>query len=397
MKEGAYDYIAKPFTPDQLRLVVRRAVEKKTLRQEAEMLLRDITTEKSRMKTIIYCMADGVLVTNRKGELVLYNPAASRMLEIATEVATGKHLKELIRNKTVVELMEKQLAPINFTLSSLSKEVVLGEKTVLRVHIAPVMGELGESLGLVAVLQDISQLRALDQMKSDFVAMVCHQLRSPLTSIGQQLGAILAGVVEGKKEKAMLERAKERTKELISLINDLLDISRIEAGVVIQQRESLEVGEILQKTIDLMRPQAEEKKISMQLFFDPKLPSIDGDRNGIEEVFLNLLSNAINYTPKGGRVRMEAKKEGECIKIKVEDTGIGISKEDLPRIFEKFYRVKTDQTQKIGGTGLGLPIVKGIIEAHLGSIQVESEPGKGTTFTAFLPTTPHSHLAQVRG
>ncbi|MDY6863512.1 MAG: ATP-binding protein, partial [Thermodesulfobacteriota bacterium] len=341
--------------------------------------------EKSRMRTIIYCMADGVLVINLKGEMVLYNPAASRILGIANDPATGKNLRELIANRAVVELLESQLTSINSNLTSFYKEVILPDKAVIRVHIAPVKGDSGEPLGLVTVFQDISQLKALEQMKSDFVAMVCHQLRSPLSTIGQQLTAILSQVVEKEKEKEMLMRAKERIKDLISLINNLLDISKIEAGLVIQHKESLEISEIIKKVIDLIRPLAEKKNISLEVFIDPKLPSIDGDRNCIEEVFVNLLSNAMNYTPERGRVIMEAKKEGECLRINVADTGIGISKEDIPKIFDKFYRIRTDQTKKIGGTGLGLPIVKGIIDAHLGSIHVESEPGKGTVFTVFLP------------
>jgi len=392
MKEGAYDFISKPFNPDQLRLVVKRAVEKRRLEQEAKMLLKDITNEKSRMRTIIYCMADGVLVTNMKGELVLYNPAASRMLAIADNSAPGKPIRELIRHKEIVEMIEKHISSINSSLSSIYKEVSVNKNTVLRVHIAPVRGELGELLGFVSVLQDISQLRAMDQMKSDFVAMVCHQLRSPLSTVIQQIGAILTGVVEKEKEKEMLIKVKERIRDLISLINNLLDISKIEAGLAIQHKELLRLDEILKETIEFLKPQAEEKKIEMEVFIESNLPSIDGDRECIKEVFLNLIGNAINYTPQDGKIKVDAIKEGECLKVNVADTGIGIPKEDIPRIFDKFYRVRTDKTQKIRGSGLGLSIVKGIIEAHLGSIHVESKPDKGTTFTLFLPASINPNI-----
>ena len=396
MKEGAYDYIPKPFTPDQLRIVVRRAIEKKALLREAEYLrqerekgLQDIATERSKVKTIINCMADGVLVTDREGGVVLHNPAAMKMLGIMDTSIVGKPLSQSIKDKNLAELATKVLTTADTDHITISQELPLGEsgETVLMAHLAPVKNEAGEVLGSVTVLQDISQLKAIDKMKSDFVAMVAHEFKSPLSSIQQQMSVILGGMAGevNERQRKILGRVKERTQGLLKLISDLLDISKIEAGIVVQHKEPLQLTEIIQETTDLIRFQAEAKNITLRLSVAPSLPMINADRHDIEEAFTNLIDNALRYTPEGGQVTIRAGTKGEYLHVEVSDTGIGISKEDLPRIFDKFYRVKTDQTRHITGSGLGLSIVKGIVEAYFGSIQVESEVGKGTTFTVLLP------------
>jgi signal transduction histidine kinase len=183
----------------------------------------------------------------------------------------------------------------------------------------------------------------------------------------------------------MIERAKERTHALLALINDLLDLSKIEAGFVVQKKEPTQITDVLQKVIELLSPEAELKKISLQLSGGEELPQVMADRGNMEEVFINLVSNGIKYTSQGGAVRLCARIEGSHLCVEVSDNGIGISAEDQPRIFDKFYRVKNAQTRKIMGTGLGLPIVKGIVEAHLGSIELESQPGIGSKFRVYLP------------
>lgn len=390
MKAGAYDFISKPFLPDQLRIVVKRALEKKSLEWEAELLrrerekgLREIADEKSKIKTIIQCMADGVLVTDHEGHIVLHNPALLRLLKIDPPPREGKidvwltreNLRELARR--IKQVKEG---------SSVSQEIGVGELTLMA-HIAPVRSEEGDLLGTVTVLRDITMLKAIDQMKSDFVAMVAHELRSPLSSIEQQLSVILAGILGeiNQRQQEMLGRTKERTHALLSLINDLLDLSKIEAGFVVQNKEPVEMEEVLEKVIEILRPQAEAKNISLTLRIEEKIPRLMVDRRNMEEVFLNLVSNGIKYTAAGGKVTLTAEIKGNNLCVAVSDNGIGIAAEDLPRIFDKFYRVKNVQTRKITGTGLGLPIVKRIVEAHLGSVEVKSQPGVGSTFSVFLP------------
>ncbi|MCX8118911.1 MAG: response regulator [Desulfobacterota bacterium] len=396
MKRGAYDFIPKPFTPDQLRIVVRRALEKRSLQKEAEFLrrereksLRDIATEKSKMKTIINCMGDGVLVCDRDGCIVLTNPAASRMLKISESSLLGRFLSQCNLDAQLSKTILESLTTTDRGYTSVSQELSLGDggEIYLRAHTAPVRNDLGETIGSVTVLQDISHLKELDKMKSEFIAMVAHELRAPLAAVEQQLTVILnrmAGDLSEKQEK-LLSRAKERTRGLLGLIKDLLDLSKIEAGRMVQYKEPLTLQEVIQKVVDLMRVEAETKKIDLQFLPPLQNPPIQADRSSMEGIFTNLISNAIKYTPEGGKVWITLGEEGDFVKATVSDTGIGIKKEDLPRIFDKFYRVKTAETRQIVGTGLGLSIVKSIVEAHHGSITVESEEGGGSTFTVLLP------------
>jgi PAS domain S-box-containing protein len=396
MKKGAYDFIPKPFTPDQLRIVVKRALERRILQKEAEFLrkerersLRDIATEKSKIKTIINCMGDGVLVCDGDGCIVLSNPAASRMLKIPETSLLGNFLPQCNLPSELSKVMEESLKTKDIGYSSLSQELSTGEtgEIYLRAHTAPVRNDLGETMGSVTVLQDISHLKELDKMKSEFIAMVAHELRAPIASVEQQLTVILNGIAGEvtEKQEQLLSRAKERTNGLLTLIKDLLDLSKIEAGMMVQYKEPLPLQEVILRVIDLMEADAEAKKIDLQFSFPSEIPLIQADRNSMEGIFTNLISNAIKYTPEGGKVWVTLGEEGGFVKATVSDTGMGIKKEDLSRIFDKFYRVRTVETRQIIGTGLGLSIVKSIVDAHLGTISVESEVGKGTTFTVLLP------------
>jgi len=407
MKKGAYDFVPKPFTPDQLRIIVRRALEKRTLQKEAEFLreereksLRDIATEKSKVKTIINCMGDGVLVCDRDGCIVLSNPAASRMLKISESSLLGNFLSQCNLHSELAKTIEESLTTKDVSYTSVSQELGIGElgDSFLRAHTAPVKNDLGETMGSVTVLQDISHLKELDKMKSEFIAMVTHELRAPIAAVEQQLTVILnkmAGEVTQKQEQ-LLSRAKERTKGLLDLIKDLLDLSKIEAGKMVQYKEPLNLQEVIQRVVDLMKAASENKKIDLQFSPPPHISLIHADRNSMEGIFTNLISNAIKYTPEGGKVWIDLGDEGGFVKASVSDTGIGIKKEDLSRIFDKFYRVKSSDTRQIVGTGLGLSIVKSIVDAHLGSISVESEEGGGTTFTILLPKESNPNMCTPR-
>ncbi len=396
MKKGAYDFIPKPFTPDQLRIVVHRALEKKALeeetkrlREEARKSLRDVAKEKSKTHTIINSMTDGVLVVDKEGVMALLNPAVTRFLSVSAEEALGKAIDDVPLEKlseTVKEVLEK-----GENLSGVSQEILLqkdGRDVFLRCHAVPVTDEDKSLLGCVAVLQDITQLKELERMKADFVAMVTHELRAPVAAIEQQLTVILKGLAGeiNERQAKMLGRAKERAKGLLDLVRDLLDLSKIEAGMQAQYMEPVEIGDMLSRVVELMRSQAEQKGLTLEFEIEKTLPVINADPPNIEGVFTNLISNAIKYTPEGGLVQVTCKREGEYIRIDVKDTGIGISEKALPRIFERFYRVKTEKTRQIVGTGLGLSIVKQVVDAHLGTIDVKSVENQGTSFTVRLPT-----------
>jgi two-component system phosphate regulon sensor histidine kinase PhoR len=393
MKKGAYDFIAKPFTPDQLCLVVNRALEKRRLEQEAEQLraeaarsLRDVAFEKSKVRTIMNSMSYGTVVTDREGRVVLLNPAASRMLKIESAACLEKPLSEAVGNEKLMEAVQGVVSPKNPEVTTISQEFQMGD-TFIRAHTAAVKSDDGEVLGTVTVLEDMTYLLELDRMKGNFIAMVSHELRSPISAIGQNINLILDGAAGDttEKQRHLLTRAKKRSKGLLDLIADLLEISKMEAGVTMQCKEPLQVEEVVRTVVELMEGEARNKGISVATEFHSSLPPVLGDRDNLERVFTNVLSNAIKYTPAGGKVLIEVCSDGDYIKTVVQDTGIGISQEDLPRIFDKFSRIKSEKTRGIVGTGLGLFIAKGIVDAHLGSISVESEEGKGTSVTVLLP------------
>jgi len=396
MKKGAYDFIAKPFTPDQLRIVVKRALERRTLQKEAEFLrserersLRDVATEKSRVKTIINCMGDGILVCDRDSCIVLANPAASRMLEIPESRLLGNYVSQSNLHSELSKTIEDSLKTEDSAYTSISQELSIGDsrEMFLRAHTAPVRNDLGEIMGSVTVLQDISHLKELDKMKSEFIAMVAHELRAPIATVEQQLTVIIGGMAGGlnEKQQQMITRAKERTRSVLTLIKDLLDFSKIEAGKMVQYKEPLSLAEVIPRVVEAMKADAEGKNIRIEILHPLSGSIIQADQNSMEGILNNLISNAIKYTPDGGRVTISLDDDDSFVKVSVTDTGIGIKGEDIPRIFDKFYRVKSSDTRQIVGTGLGLSIVKSIVDAHMGTISVESTEGKGTTFSVLLP------------
>ncbi len=397
MKGGAYDFIAKPFTPDQLRIVVERALERKSLLKEAENLrnereksLRDVADEKSRITTIINCMVDGVLVTDRESRIVLHNPAATRLLGIEGLQIIDESLRRCINNEDLARAVTEALDTEKSRYVEISQEITSSEesgKVFLRTNTAPVLNEDGETMGSVTVLHDITQEKQINDMKSDFLTMVSHELRAPVSAIQQQLSVIEEGMAGSitEKQARMLTRAKERTTGILDLIKDLLDVSKLDSGIVVQHKESTVLQDILEKVCQLMEPEAEAKGIRLNLETSDHLPLVNADRENMEDVFINLISNAIKYNVEGGGVTVSVLSHGEFLRVDIADTGIGIPKKDLPRIFDRFYRVKNPETRTIIGTGLGLPIVKSIIEAHHGSISVKSREGEGTTFTLLLP------------
>jgi signal transduction histidine kinase len=320
------------------------------------------------------------------------------MLRISGDAPLGKLLSEGPVPPELTETIENSLKTTDKAYPSVSQELSLGEsgKICLRAHTSPVQNDVGEIMGTVTILQDISSLKELEQMKSDFIAMVAHELRAPIAVVEQQLSVILnrmAGELTGPQEE-LVSRAKERTRGVLNLIKDLLDLSKIEAGKMVQYKEPLVLQEVIQRVVELLKPEAEGKRIDLQFQPLPQALWVSADRNSMEEVFTNLLSNAIKYTPEGGKVRVTLSEACGFVKAKVSDTGIGIKGEDLQRIFDKFYRVKSAETRRIIGTGLGLYIVKSIVDAHLGTISVESEVGKGTTFTLLFPKESKPFVCQ---
>jgi len=237
-------------------------------------------------------------------------------------------------------------------------------------------------------LVDITAIKVLDRLKSEFVAKVSHELRSPLSTIHEQLAVVLNDMVEvaPRDNQKILARAKEKTHGLISLIGDLLDLSRIEEGVICTEPKPVKIDALLEDIIQFLQSKAASKKQSIGLKrLAADIPPLQADPLALESIFGNLIANAINYTPEGGTIKVQVDIAGINLRVKVVDTGFGIEEKHLDKIFNRFYRVKTDKTRFITGTGLGLPIVKELITSLNGVVDVESVPGKGSTFTVLLP------------
>lgn len=385
MKKGAFDFISKPFSPEDLRAVIARAIE--YIRS-----LEDIAHEKSRMGTLIRHLSDGVMATDGEKQVALANPAFLKLTGYRGESPIGKPVKELIRNERLLQLIDEALSMPADQFTELTEEFDQGalaenKETVLAVRCVPFRDRLHRNLGTVTVIHDITALKTMDKIKSDFVSMVAHEIKSPMNSVLALVKVIqdrLAGEVS-EKQQEILGRVSEKIKGLSDLAADLLDLSRIESGLITLEKEKLQLASLLTAQVAFHQTRAQAKAIDLKLEPLPDLPPVLANKRAVEEVFANLLTNAIKYTPERGTVSVSASVEKDYVHIAVKDTGFGISQENLTKIFERFYRVKDDNTRMISGTGLGLAIVKSIVEAHNGRIEAESEPDRGSTFHVFLP------------
>ncbi len=387
MKKGAFDFIPKPFSPDQLRVVVSKAIE-------YTRTLQDIANEKSRMRVLINHLASGVITTDNQKRVALANPAFLKMIDYHGDSVIGRPVTEFIKDEKLNLMIDQALSMPADEFIELSEEMNLGgegekEEIFIGARCVPFRDRLGRTLGTITMLHDITTLKKMDQLKSDFVSMVAHEIRSPMNSVLAQLKVILDGIAGDltEKQKEILGRASDKIKALSDLSTELLDLAKIESGLITQEKEILNMVELLTEQVNFHQAKAQEKEISLELEPLPELPPLLGIRQNMEEVFSNLITNSINYTPDGGKVTVSATVENDYLSISVSDTGFGIPEDDLDRIFDRFYRVKNEKTRFITGTGLGLPIVKDIVNAHNGMINVKSEPDKGTTFDIRIPIT----------
>ena len=396
MKLGAYDFIPKPFEPEQLRIVVNRAAEKLQLTLEAQSLerernrtLADLDTEKSRIRTVLESLPNGVGVINAQGQVVLMNPAFLLLLGLQPDTDAGKQVEEYIADKELCNLIREISRGQHVDYEDIPPyELTISDEKFIQARSRPVLGERKQCLGAVVNLVDITNMKIIDRMKSEFVAKVSHELRSPLATIHEQLVHVLGEMVKESSsvDQNILMRAKEKTHGLISLIGDLLDVSRIEAGMVTQEPKQVRVEKLLSDIIDFLGSRAADKDQTLILDLpEEPIPALTADPLALESIFGNLITNALNYTQSGGEIRVKVELAGLSIQVSVIDNGLGIEARHLPKIFERFYRVKDENTRFITGTGLGLPIVKGLVDSLGGFIDVESTPGSGSVFMVTLP------------
>ncbi len=392
MKQGAYDFIPKSFDKEHILLVVKRALDNILLIQEKERLdkerkdaLLDLITEKSRLKTILEVLPNGVLVTNNNREVVLINNTIRKHFSISDSVPLGLDISYYITHDKVLDF-------ILFGIEEegdISCEFKINDDLYLLIKKNSIFSEDQKLLGYVVISMDITPLKKLDQLKSEFVARVSHELRGSLSTIHEQIALVLQDLIEDPEfsaDKRILEKAKQRTRGLTELIEKLLDLSRIESGKVYVDIKDIYMEEFLSSRFEDWKDQAELKKQHMVLELNTQGDfTIKADPRALNILFNNLVNNAIKYTPEGGKIYISTYKQGDMGIVAVKDTGIGISKQEQDKIFNRFYRVKDDSTKDISGTGLGLAIAKGIVDDLGGDIGVISEKNKGSTFLVKLP------------
>lgn len=394
MRKGAYDYLPKPFMPEDLRSKVHRALEKRWLTQQAEQLrqerdrnLLECANEKSRTVTILNCLSEGMIATNRTGQIVLMNPAAMDIIRPKITPVIGHTVSGLLDNPNLEEQIAETLDTVARTVTVKRMEYPTSDGRTLQSHISPIIDDRGDCLGTVTVLMDITEDKKLEKIKSDFVRLVSHELKSPVAAIAGYLNLIVDGltVKQPEKEKEIILRSRDKANSLLDLINDLLDLSRADREPKTKTMTPLNLVPLLREAVQFYQNEALNKGISLELVCPEHLPSVLGDSEELGRVFANLISNAIKYTPANGRVTVAAEpRDGQLI-VSVKDTGIGIDADEQKKVFDEFYRGREAVAFKIAGTGLGLAIAKKIVQAHRGYLEVTSERHKGSTFRVLLP------------
>ncbi len=342
--------------------------------------LAQVIAEKDKSDSILRCMIEGVLVLDPRGQVLVMNERAKAMFH----VPGGKHIHGL----SILEIF-------NLSEQPYSKEVELDEERWFRVNAVRLRNKDGSFLGSILVFHDITDIKRFESMRSDFVANVSHELRTPLTAIRGYVETLLhTPPPEPEDSQQFLEIIDRHSDRLSRLTEDLLTLSDLESGKIHLAQQLLDAGNLIQRVLEVFWDQAARKKIKLMQEVAPGLPKLPGDLDRLQQLFINLVDNAIKYTPVEGVVSLTvtqtAVHNGSAphIEIAVRDSGPGIPEKDLPRITERFYRVDKARSRDQGGTGLGLAIVKHIVQAHKGELSIESVLKKGTTVRVRLPAAP---------
>jgi len=338
-----------------------------------------IERERGRLKAILDSTSDAILVTDSRGHLILANPAAEHAFGIKDAEAVTRHLTQAIANESLGQLFTRPAGD----REAIVEEIPLPDGRTLYASAAAITDGDGRAIGRVAVMRDITALKELDAMKDEFVATVSHDLRSPLTFMRGYVDMIPTVGHLNEKQQEFVDKILRGINQMAELIDDLLDLGRIEAGVGMELAPCA-VGGLVRLVVADSLGRAEAKNLKLQLELPSTLPPIIGDEALIKRAVANLVDNAIKYTPEGS-VTVRVRERDSYLVVSVSDTGIGIAPADRIRLFEKFYRIKRRDTIRIKGTGLGLAIVKSIAEKHNGKVWVESKLGEGSTFYLVLP------------
>lgn len=391
---GAFSYIPKPFTPEELIYQLKQGYQQRTLLLEAERLkkereeqLLEIASEKSRLNTIIKSINDGVLVFNKEGKVVYYNSSALKYLDLK-EIKIGEDVPEKIPAE-ISKLINTYITSETFIEKSYSTQVEILPRgqLVVEASCSPIKNPDKTLAGVVVVIRNITEFKKVELIKNQFISMVAHELKTPMAAVQGFLNIMLDGNIPltYEKQQEYLSRSVVRLRSLLDLVNDLLDISRMELKT--KQREIVEIDivEVLKSTLLILELEIQKRGIKINQDFEENPPTIKADLNEITRIITNILSNAIKYNIDRGEITVSLKTSPNYLIIKIADTGIGMKPEERANLFQEFFRAKNEKTRSISGTGLGLTIVKRIVESYNGKIEVDSEYGKGTAFTILFP------------
>jgi two-component system phosphate regulon sensor histidine kinase PhoR len=342
-----------------------------------------ITQERARLDAVLSSMSEGVMAIDEKGLVTLMNPSM-RKLFLIDVTPEGKRAVELIRNRTIVDIIDRLLQGKQPHASAETVFYVPDEKMFLVNGVAIQRGD--RQHGAVLVFHDITELRRLEKVRQDFVANVSHELRTPVASIKGYAETLMDGALEDPANRqGFVKTIHENSDRLAHLIDDLLDLSKIESGKMKMTFAPLEIRPVIERCLNILERQITAKRLSMSIVIPGELPKVSADETRLSQVLLNLLDNAVKYTPESGAIKITASAGEKAVQVEVADTGIGIPEKDLPRVFERFYRVDKARSRELGGTGLGLSIVKHIVLAHGGEVGVRSDFGHGSTFSFSIP------------
>lgn len=373
----------RSFTPHDVRLLCALA-DYAAIALENARLYNETETERRKLEGVLQAAEEVIIILDPEMRVILCNPAAIATLRLPAEGITGQKIQQLVSHNTLLDLFWKA----SRVQKSYHAEVWIPGGRTYSAQLTPV-----EGVGYVLMMHDITQIKELDRVRAEFLATVSHDLRSPLATIRGYVDLLEKVGPVTDQQREFLEKIRRSIVHLTALVSDLVELGRIEAGVELEM-EPFHLESIIDAVVDGYRQIAAEKGLTLKWELTP-LPLIRGNPHRLRRVMENLLSNAVKYNREGGWIDVSAECQEGYIVVRVADSGIGIPPEDLPHIFDRFYRVQRPETEDIEGTGLGLSIVKSIVEKHGGRVWVESRPGEGTTFTLLLPAMEQQELAST--
>ena len=372
------------------------------LLEVADSVAREIEVlgeQRDEFEAILRSMTEAVVVTGRRGDVVLVNGAARRMFALdADSDYRGRAFVELCRDPRLQEFVARSSAAPDNGMASAELQIQSPAPHYLAANAAPVRTNAGAAAAWVLVFHDITQLKSYETVRADFIANLTHEIRTPLSALCGYAETLVAGVEDSDTQRRFLGIIERQSRRLARLIDDLITLSDLERGLLPLRLEPLEARRVIDEAVELMRERAERLGVTLETRCADGVAQVEGDRDRLNQVMINLIDNAIKYTPRDGRVTVEArparhadlsgKEPRDGVELAVADSGEGIPAADIPRLTERFYRVDRARSRELGGTGLGLAIVKHIVQLHLGQLRIESRLREGTTVTVWLPAAP---------